>query len=109
MISLPIVLTLLFLHFIADFVFQSETMAINKSSSNKWLLIHVGIYSTVFVLFGFLFVLITFILHFITDYFTSRLTTKLWKKGDRHNFFVVIGLDQFIHMVSLILTYYILN
>lgn len=40
-------------------------------------------------------------LHLITDFFTSRATTYLWKKGDIHNFFVVIGFDQFLHYVAL--------
>ncbi len=51
---------------------------------------------------------ITFATHWITDYFTSRWTSKLYAKGDIHNFFVVVGLDQFIHYTTLLGTYFLL-
>jgi len=91
-------------HFVGDFVLQTDKMAINKSTSNKWLLIHLGVYTSVLLIFGLKFALVNGILHLVTDYITSRATSYLWKKGDRHNFFVVIGLDQTIHMISLYLT-----
>lgn len=55
------------------------------------------------------FVPITFIFHTITDYFTNRLNSKLWAKGDVHNFFVSVGFDQCLHYVQLFLTYYLLK
>jgi hypothetical protein len=48
------------------------------------------------------------IMHFITDAITSRTTSYLWQKGERHWFFVVIGLDQAIHMTTLFGVYYIM-
>jgi len=56
-----------------------------------------------------LFPIITFICHWITDYFTSRLNSKLWAKGDVHNFFVSVGFDQVLHYIQLFLTFYILK
>lgn len=59
------------------------------------------------------FVLVNAALHFATDYFTSRWTSRLlkqWLDGSMqdsrhvHNFFVVIGLDQLIHHVTLAAT-----
>lgn len=47
------------------------------------------------------YVLLNSIAHWITDYFTSRWTTRLWKQGKVHEFFVVIGLDQLMHYVVL--------
>jgi len=105
MISIITVIALCFVHFFADFICQSDWMAQNKSSSNKALGLHVVCYSIPFLLFGLKFAIVTGILHFIIDYITSRITKKLWEKKQVHNFFVVVGFDQFLHVVSLLLTY----
>ena len=52
---------LLFIHFLADFVFQSREIATKKSIEFKWLLIHVW---TIFVVFE------------IAGLFLSRLRTE---------------------------------
>lgn len=118
--SIPIIFSILILHWIADFVLQSDWMAKNKSKDNGALFAHVIVYSTVFsttstlyslyrpeieLINVFYFSIITFALHFITDYFTSRLNSKLWVNGNVHYFFVSVGFDQIIHYVSLILTF----
>ncbi len=109
-----ILIYLLFLHFIADFVCQTSWMAENKSKNILALSFHVLTYGLVLFLgtiyFGvdkaFFFSLANFGLHLLVDFFTSKATSYLWKKGDVHNFFVVIGLDQLIHQICLILTGY---
>ena len=104
-----IIADLLVIHFVTDFVLQSNYVAQNKSKSNWVLLQHVLIYSTPFtLLISPLYGLINGILHFGIDYFTSRLSGKLWARGEVHNFFVVIGFDQLLHALSLIGTYYLL-
>lgn len=135
------VTALLVTHFIADFLLQTDWMALNKS---KWtdfftlphndpsqnfqgilaLLSHTGLYALCFLPFGWAFALVTFGLHTLTDAVTSRITSKLWffrpktgpvhaenvsntweyGGGNRHYFFVVIGLDQLIHGVTLLWT-----
>lgn len=123
------ILAILFIHWIADFVLQTDKQAKGKSKNWNDLLSHTFIYSSVWVfvsciLFGIsnktltvfnyvylslFFALVTFICHTITDYFTSRLNSKLWAKGNVHNFFVSIGFDQFLHYLQLFLTYYLLK
>lgn len=108
-------LALLVVHWVADFVLQTHWQAQNKSKNNNALGQHVAIYTGVLLLAtplifpqpGFAwptFVVVNGVLHFATDYFTSRWTSKLYAKGDWHNFFVVVGFDQLIHQFTLALT-----
>ena len=129
------IFTILFIHWVADFVLQTHWQATNKSKNNRALTAHVGTYTlTWFVAFGLIVVIphnyfgidtvpgatpanlkvllffpITFVAHWITDYFTSRWTSKLYAKGDYHNFFVVIGFDQLLHYAQLFLTIHFLT
>jgi len=139
LIILAIIFSIIICHWVFDFVFQTHWQATNKSTNNKALLQHTGVYSIcwfvpIFIIFyvtGFhgtssisflnttlfiisivlalvasiLFVIITFIAHTITDYFTSRLNSKLWAKKDVHNFFVSVGFDQCLHYFQLFLTF----
>lgn len=122
MLSLLEIFVIIFVHWVADFVFQTDKQAKGKSKNLTDLLDHTMNYSMCWfipiillltsslddkqtVLSAFTFVGITFMAHTITDYFTSRLNTKLWEKGKVHDFFVSVGFDQCLHYVQLFLTY----
>jgi len=118
MISLPLILVLLLIHWYGDFFLQNDWMAQNKSVNNEALAAHVGVYTLILFLgififrFGIdtndilLFALINGVIHFGVDFITSRASSYFYKKGDRHNFFVVVGLDQTIHFLTLFVTAY---
>ena len=126
--SLKIILLILFIHWFADFVLQTDKQAKGKSKNWKDLLSHTINYSLVWIIpiflisyfyngftfigaiiISLLFSISTFICHTSTDYVTSRLNSKLYAKGDIHNFFVSIGFDQFLHYVQLLLTLKLLS
>lgn len=106
-------ITLLFLHWVADFLLQTDKMAINKSKDPHWLIFHVMVYCVPFFCGFFFFavqpvvtfILITFMCHSFTDLITSNISARFWQKNDRYNFFVIVGFDQFLHVVQLIFTY----
>jgi len=111
------IFSILIIHWIADFVLQTDKQAQGKSKNWSDLLSHTSIYSACWLPIaaitmgniGVLAVLITFVAHTITDYFTSRLNSKLWAEGKVHYFFVSIGFDQVLHYVQLFTTYYYLK
>lgn len=110
-----LIIYIMLAHWLADFVCQTSWMATNKSKNWLALASHVGVYSLVLMYmtlmmslhyesapvdvlkFGF----INGFCHFWVDAVTSRITKYLWTKGDVHNFFVIIGFDQFIHFAIL--------
>lgn len=120
---MTVIVTILFIHWVADFIYQDEEWAINKSIDNNALLKHTITYSIVWYIpmifiLGIwkstIFVTITFILHTLTDYFTSRIVSKKFQNKEYGsnipNFgaFTIIGFDQFLHYIQLILTYKLL-
>lgn len=117
MTEVQIFIMILLIHFLADFGLQTHEQATLKSTSNKFLFYHVGVYTLIWgVAFFFLpikeqflnfwgwfiFCLSIGIPHFITDWFTSRVGKPFWEKKDAHNGFVVVGFDQIIHYLCLL-------
>jgi hypothetical protein len=97
-------------------------MATKKSTSKVWLTKHVLTYSLITVASWSSFIIplsekeyiipnlcmvwiITFVTHWFTDYVTSKITSRLYKEGKVHDFFVIVGVDQMIHYTTLLLTY----
>lgn len=98
-------LLLIWIHFISDFVFQPDKIALNKNDNLGYLGLHCLIYSLLFLYFGIMFALITGILHFIIDFFSSKLTCYFYRRKENHKFFMVIGCDQALHFSCLFLAY----
>ena len=115
---------LLSTHCIADFFLQSNWMALKKGE-NSWegiraLTLHVLIYSLCFLWMGLTFVALTAITHWLTDFVTSRLTKRWWfldsygeepasghlmvelNPRKRVLFWRTIGVDQWIHAITLL-------
>lgn len=99
------IIYLLFLHWLADFVLQTDDMAKDKSKDNRVLGLHCVVYGSVFMIgtLNFYFALLLGLIHFPVDYVTSRLNSKLYKAGKNHEFFVSIGFDQWIHFATILL------
>lgn len=101
-------------HFIGDFLLQSDYMALNKSKNTGVLALHIAVYLIPITLIGlfvpvsFLWLAVNYVGHFITDAISSRLSGYFWRQEKRHWFFVTIGADQMIHMLTLVVTYYYL-
>lgn len=129
MLTLTEIFAILIIHWFADFVMQTDKQAKGKSKNWDDLLCHTFTYSIVWWSVGIsyiayyfdsikyvdgllvlmIFTFVTFGLHTITDYYTSRLNSKLWSEGKVHNFFVSVGFDQVLHYIQLFLTYYLLK
>jgi hypothetical protein len=105
------VLGIIIIHWFADFVIQTDSQAKGKSKNWSDLLEHTWNYSLIWVAVGAFYVcpgwnwndgnptslffywtwmgifpLITFIFHTATDYFTSRLNSRLWGKEESMTF-----------------------
>lgn len=121
MISIWVVLYIIFVHWVADFIFQDEKWALGKSKNIDDLLVHTSLYGLIWtvaaiplfstgygaILYGG----ITFICHTITDYFTSKLVSRKFHNKELGSSipnigaFTYIGADQVLHYIQLFLTY----
>jgi hypothetical protein len=111
-----ILIWVLFVHFLSDFVFQSDWMARNKSKDVVPLFVHSSTYGIVMGLCLWLFGLglpfhlvlaycvINSCAHFWVDFVTSKLNSKLWTAKKVHWFFVSVGFDWYLHTTILLLS-----
>lgn len=108
--TFSVLISLIFIfvfHYIADFWLQTERQATTKNKSIESLAKHCAVYSIPFLIFGWKFALATGLLHFITDYFTSKGTSYFWDRGQTRKMFQVIGFDQMIHKICLLVCFYV--
>lgn len=124
------IIIVLILHWIADFIMQDPKDAANKAKSFYHLTRHTLMYTTVWASLLFtnmlfripkedvyiytaniaLFILITYVTHTITDFFTSKIVHNKFKRNQYGTWFPnlgafgMIGFDQILHYVQLFLT-----
>lgn len=103
-------------HFIADFVCQSDWMAVNKSQRWDALAWHVAVYAAVMVLMlvalvptqegAAVWLAVNAVAHFLQDAIASRVMSRLrsFQGGSQHWFFIALGFDQLLHYVTLFVT-----
>ena len=110
-ISIWVLFGLLLAHFIGDFFLQSREMADNKSKCLKALMRHSMAYTIPFFVVVAIwdlqlwFIPVTMMLHFVVDGISSQFTSYYWSQKNTHGFFSVIGFDQMVHTVILVVTY----
>lgn len=112
---------IMFGHWIADFIFQTEWMANKKHEEWIPLLVHSAVYALTVTLVLWLTLLhvtimeakVAFIMLFVShaaiDWITSRINYMLWQDGLVRQFFCCIGLDQWMHLTILLGLYNVLG
>lgn len=105
MLDIKFIVIILALHFIGDFLLQSDRMSKNKSKSLRWLSAHICVYTLALTPLGLTFAMVNGFAHLCIDYGTSKATSRLWEAKKTHWFFVVIGADQLVHYALLFWTY----
>jgi len=116
-----VIISLLFIHWIADFVLQLPSWADTKWYNLNSLKKHCATYGA--ILFGglvcinsldmtfsilclcFIFAFTNTIFHYLFDYYSSKWLHALFVEKRIHDFFVVMDLDQMSHICLLILSY----
>jgi hypothetical protein len=99
-------LKIIWIHFIADFVLQPRFVSNNKKDSLLVLLLHIVIYCAFFTLFFFRmphFVLLLGVTHFIIEFVSSKLYDRFTREKKYYYFFLLVGLDQALHLTSIFL------
>jgi hypothetical protein len=111
---LAIFLVVLLVHWLADFIVQTNWQALNKSENNWALSYHVASYTVCLVIMSAFFptipwwwVLINGLVHWPVDWCTSRWSASLFHRQKRREMFIVIGFDQFLHQLALGVTLFI--
>jgi len=109
-------IAILFIHWVGDYLLQTNEIAAKKSKSIRWLTLHVLLY-TIALLIGvfiltyvgvisltniLLFVGVNGALHWITDLITSRIGHRIAHKP--RPYYLLIGFDQFLHAAALLST-----
>lgn len=120
--TLILILGVMLTHWVGDFVLQTDKMARGKAKNLDALTSHVAVYYVTLVFGTGTFIwflhgtqgdiwglmplwwLVNGFLHFVVDFVTSKINGRLWANDNKHNFFVAVGFDQFLHYACLFST-----
>ncbi len=109
------IIILILLHILGDFILQSKRLSILKRTKIPALFQHTAIYTMTFLLLSSLWLSLTFVqgivfgllngvIHLIIDYITGLLKKKYWSINEA-KYITIVGLDQVVHIIILIVTY----
>lgn len=110
------IISVFFLHWLADFPGQDSEWGLNKHHDFKLLLLHTLVYSFIFssgvvILYGGIpaetlgkLFAITFFSHTLTDFCTSRWNARAYADKKYKLWINSIGFDQWLHQAQIILT-----
>lgn len=103
-------ITIFCIHFLADFILQTEWMALGKSKEWAPLIAHIVTYTLTLLLFSSLWMpgaialawsIGNGICHMWVDFFSSRAMRAAREAGQERKFFMIFGIDQLLHYVCL--------
>ena len=98
-------------HWIGDYGLQTNIIAKEKSRNLKWLLIHIALYTSTLAICSFFilpfdkalrFIVVNGLLHLVTDFATSKMAQKF--QSNQRLYYIIIGFDQMIHFITLLMT-----
>lgn len=101
------IILIIWLHYVGDFLLQTDWMALNKSHNMMALSCHCMFYAIPFLVLNPEYALLMGLLHFPVDFVTSKICFHLYSLNKRGLFFKVIGLDQAIHLTVLLTVLFI--
>jgi len=103
------------MHFVAGYFLQTKKISTLKREKKRYLFLHVGYYTSFFIVFspflldftfseGLVFSLFNGVMHLIIDYFTGQLKKKYHRNDDLKYKFTV-GIDYTLHLSILMVSY----
>ncbi len=105
--NLWLICSLLLAHTVGDFLLQTRWMGENKSHNWSAMCLHIIVYSLILLPFGFMFALFNGLAHMATDIVTSNISSHCYKTKQMDGFWLTIGTDQMIHMMTLLCSWHL--
>lgn len=100
---------LILLHYFADFIFQPNKILLYRDNDSVVIISHCIYYPIPFLLFGIQFAVGVGAAHFLVDLVALNLTKKYWSDKNMKIIFKLFGLDQILHILTLIALYYVIG